>query len=283
MLYLFLVAIGLILLIVSWWRSIDCQVKRRKEMQKLADELAAANRQLKELDEAKSLFVSIVSHQLRTPIAGVKGYLSMLADGDFGKLTAKQEEVIRMNLENIERLVRLIEVFLDISRIEAGRLQLNREQIALDKLVYGVVSELLPSAQHKGLILSAELPKKLPLLSADGTRLHSILLNLIDNAIKYTDKGSVTIHVRVLPKEIIFEVADTGRGVKKGEEAALFRKFVRGEAAEENPNGAGLGLFIVKELVEAHGGRLWVESRGPRQGSVFSFSIPILLRTEHRT
>src|SRR3989338_10047262 len=145
MLYLFLVVAGLILLVVGWWRSLDCQVKRRKEMQKLADELAAANRQLKELDEAKSLFVSIVSHQLRTPIAGVKGYLSMLADGDFGKLTAKQEEVIRMNLENIERLVRLIEVFLDISRIEAGRLQLNREQIALDKLVYGVVSELLPS------------------------------------------------------------------------------------------------------------------------------------------
>lgn len=270
-----LIVAGIVLVIVGWGLSVVSHVKKRKELQKCVDELASANRQLKELDDAKSLFVSIVSHQLRTPIAGVKGYLSMLADGDFGRLTPKQEEVIRMNLENIERLVRLIEVFLDISRIEAGRLQLNREEVALDKLVYGVVSELLPAAQAKGLILSAELPKAPKILSADSTRLHSILLNLVDNAIKYTDKGSVKINARATPKEIIFEVADTGLGVKRGEEAALFRKFVRGEAAEDNPSGAGLGLFIVKELVEAHGGKIWVESKGVGKGSTFAFSIPI--------
>lgn len=255
-------------------RSVLNEVRHGEQMQKLAQDLEVANTQLRSLDEAKSTFVSIVSHQLRTPIAGVKGYLAMLADGDFGKMTAKQEEIVRMNLENIERLVRLIEIFLDISRIEAGRLQINREELHIDKMVYNVVSELLPVAQQKNLILAAELPPKLPVVFADITRIHNVLLNLVDNAIKYTEEGKVTVRVRTTPREVIFDVVDTGCGVKQGEGAALFRKFVRGDVMTINPNGAGLGLFIVKELVEAHGGQVWLDSRGEGQGSTFSFSLP---------
>ena len=257
-------------------RSVNKEIKQREQIQRIAKKLKAANIELKKLDEAKSNFVSIASHQLRTPITGIKGYLSMFLEGDFGDLNDKQKKVLKENLDAVERMVKLIDIFLDISRIEADRVQLTKEPVQLERMIDSVTKELSQTAKDKKIKLKKEIKGKLPMVNVDRQKIRQVIMNLIDNALKYTEKGTITIRAEKEGGEIKVEVQDTGIGIPREEASRLFAKFVRaGGGAEVNQNGSGLGLFIIKGLIEAHGGRVGVFSKGKGKGTTFTIYVPI--------
>jgi signal transduction histidine kinase len=240
-------------------------------------ELQDANTRLRELDKAKSEFLSIASHQLRTPISAIKGYLSMMIDGDFGPLPKNISDVIKNLFESSARLARLINIFLNVSRIESGRLKLDKKPIQINELIEGVIIELINQAKQKGIKLEYKKKKKAPpLIFADADKLREVVLNLIDNSIKYTPEGSVIVTVEANEDELNFKVTDTGIGIKKEEVKSLFRKFVRGSGvAQVHTGGSGLGLFIAQKIIKEHDGKVWAESEGKGKGSVFQFTVPV--------
>src|SRR3989339_700225 len=225
----------------------------------------------------KSEFLSIASHQLRTPVSALKGYLSMMMEGDFGPIPEKIKKLIADLFDSASRLARTINVFLNVSRIEAGRLKLEKKPMQISDLITGVVTELASSAKNKGLMLTYEASKETPpLIYADSDKLREVILNLIDNAIKYTPTGSIKISTEIKGDSLEFSSQDTGVGIDPVEAQSLFRKFVRGDgAAQINTGGSGLGLFIAQKIVHEHEGKIWVESLGKGKGSTFKFSVPL--------
>ncbi len=243
-------------------------------------ELQKANLHLKELDRAKSEFMSIASHQLRTPLAGIMGYLSMMVDGDFGVVNKEQTPVMKDVLEATKRLIRMVNIFLNVTRIEAGRFILNYTKVPFHEVIEAMYKELKPTADIKHVTLTYN-RTLLPETEVDVDKIKDVVLNLIDNAIKYSPKGSVTVSAESDGKKVHVKVKDTGVGIAKEEARNLFSKFVRGSGiARVEPNGSGLGLFIAKKIVEEHGGRIWVESEGEGAGSTFQFEIPLKASTQ---
>lgn len=240
---------------------------------------------LVELDHAKSDFVSMASHELRTPLTVINGYISLFSSGELGDIDRPDLAHYKMVLTQIhrstQRLNNLVEDLLDVSRIEQGRLSLSLAQLNLGSFVEEAVEEMQVRAQSKShsLILSniSATLMDLPLLvSADSGKLKQILINLIDNAIKYTpDGGVIDISIRRSGKEAIVSIQDNGVGIPKNLLSRIFEKFQRLEGSYvKDTQGTGLGLYIVKELVKAHGGRIWVDSK-VNEGSTFSFSLPL--------
>ncbi|MBI2410742.1 MAG: hypothetical protein HYV32_02535 [Candidatus Kerfeldbacteria bacterium] len=251
-------------------------VKLEREVERATSELKHANEKLTELDQAKSEFMSIASHQLRTPLAGIIGYLSMIKDGDYGVLDKEKTPVISDVLDASQRLSRLVNTFLNVTRIEAGRFVMNFTTAPFDQVIEAMYKELKPTADKKQVKLIYK-KTALPEAEVDVDKIKDVILNLVDNAIKYTPQGSVTISAEANSKKIHVRVADTGVGIANGEAKNLFNKFVRGsEIARVNPNGSGLGLFIAKKIVEGHGGKIWAESPGESKGTTFHFEIPIV-------
>lgn len=252
--------------------------KATAQLQQTNAELHLANEHLKELDSAKSEFISIASHQLRTPLAGITGYLSMILEGDYGKLNPQLNQVIKDIFEAGQRLVRLVNSFLDITKIEAGRISLNFSKVNLVELVAAEAHELKPTADKKGISLVLADPTQTDMMvEIDADKIRDVCLNLIDNAIKYTDHGTVTVALALQgPDHAHFWVQDTGVGIDLAKAHSLFQKFFRGTGiARVQPDGSGLGLFIVKKIVEAHHGKIWVDSAGPEQGSTFHVVLPL--------
>lgn len=241
------------------------------------DQLGVANDHLKELDQAKSEFVSIASHQLRTPMTGIMGYLSMMTQGDFGKLKPEHQQILTSLLSESQRMIRLINQFLDVSKIEAGKFTYTKKPSQLEDSIDTVVRELTKNATDKKLQLVWKRPAKLlPAAMVDADKMADVILNLIDNAIKYTTEGSITVSAAAEDGSIHVRVKDTGVGIKPGDAGQLFNKFVRGSGiAKIQPGGTGLGLFIAKSVIDSHGGKIWVESEGEGQGSTFQFTVPI--------
>jgi len=257
-------------------RSVLEEVKRREEIQVLAEKLEVANKKLRQLDNAKTEFLSIASHQMRTPLSGIKGYLSMMIDGDFGKFTDEQQGVLTRVYKEVERLIRLVQVFLNVSRIESGRLEIDKIKGDARDLVDTVVKDLLPAATEKGLELEYKRPDKPLILRADFDKLKDVLVNLVDNAIKYTKLGSIEVKAYKSDGNICFEIKDTGVGIDPSEVNNLFTKFTRAKGiAQVDATGSGLGLFIAKKIVEGHQGRIWADSAGLGKGSVFKVELPI--------
>ncbi|MFH1366553.1 MAG: ATP-binding protein [Patescibacteria group bacterium] len=252
-------------------------LKLFEQIKKANEELEEANVRLKALDQAKTEFVSIASHQLRTPMTGIMGYLSMLTSGDFGKLKEEHLKILKELLDESQRMIRLINQFLNVSKIEAGKFELTKREVSLENVMAEKIKEITQAAEKKNLKLIYNPPKKkLPQVYADPDKLSDIILNLIDNAIKYTNKGSVTVSMEHKDSEIQVSVKDTGVGIKKEDAKELFGKFQRGTGiARIQPDGSGLGLFIAKSVVEGHHGRIWAESAGEGKGSTFFFTIPI--------
>ncbi|MFC1598116.1 ATP-binding protein [Patescibacteria group bacterium] len=250
-------------------------VTLKKEVEKATAELQVANGKLTELDKAKSEFMSIASHQLRTPLAGIMGYLSMIISGDYGKINKSQEPIIKDVLEATQRLIRMVNVFLNVTRIEAGRFVMNYKKVPFHEIIEDMYKELKPTADKKNVKLIFK-KEKLPEVEVDVDKIKDVALNLIDNAIKYSPEGKVTVWGEATKKSVIFHVKDTGVGIPKEEVDNLFNKFVRGSGiAQVDPSGAGLGLFIAKKITEGHGGKIWAESEGEGKGSTFNFEIPL--------
>lgn len=250
-------------------RSIYCEVREREFAQRL-------NVELKELDEAKSEFISIASHQLRTPLTAIVGYLSMIKEGDFGKFSEQLKSPLDRVFLSSKRLMNLVETLLDISRIEAGRFEITPEAVDIVAMTKRLVEDFQIQARDKNIRLILEAPKQFPKIWADPLKIEDVLTNLIDNALKYTEKGSVTVQFSMDAELMKCCVKDTGIGLDSDEIAHIFKRFVRGQrAALHHTEGLGMGLYVAERVVAAHGGRIWAESSGKDQGSTFCFTIPI--------
>lgn len=238
--------------------------------------LEAANRELKLVEEAKSDFVEMVSHQLRGPLGGIRGASSMLVDGDYGALPERAREAARLIQDSVTRMLSLADTFLDVSKLDVGVYESRRVPTSVRREVTSIVEEMSNLAASKGLALSAEIASDIPeTLSLDKEVLRQATFNLLDNAIKYTDHGSVIVAARHDAGELVLEIRDTGMGLSAEERHQLFRKFHRGKAGHDHTvDGTGLGLYIVKRLVEAASGMISVASGGPGNGSAFIVRLP---------
>ena len=229
----------------------------------------------KQVERLKDEFVSTVSHELRTPLATIKEFTAIIAEGLAGPVSSSQQEYLGIVAMNVERLERMINDLLDIAKIESGRLLLNKELVEVGPLLDHVVQSMRPLAESHRLQLALNIPEEVPAVFADEDKLTQVLINLVNNAIKFTPgPGRITIQVHAQPSDVLFQVIDTGTGIPPEDVPKLFQKFQQLPVATAGQSkGTGLGLSISKRLVELHGGRIWVESCVGK-GSTFSFTLP---------
>lgn len=237
--------------------------------------LRQTNTRLKQLNETKDDFVSMASHQLRTPLTSVEGYLSMVLEGDAGPLNEQQRKLLEQSFNSSRQMVYLISDLLNISRISTGRFVIEPSEVQLDKIVEEEVSQLNEIAKAREVSLTYEKPPTFPKLMLDETKMHQVVMNFIDNAVHYTRPGgSVTVSLRETPSAIEYTVKDTGIGVPKAARFHLFTKFYRAPNAQKTrPDGTGLGLFMAKKVVTAQGGAIIFHSEEGK-GSTFGFRLP---------
>jgi signal transduction histidine kinase len=222
------------------------------------------------------VFLSTMSHELRTPMNAIIGYAHLLLDGLAGPLSAEQAGDVRQIAEGADRLLGLIDDLLDLSRIEAGRLELGMEAVDLAGIVGEVLDQLAPLAGRKGLALQEDPSADLPPVVADPMRLRQILLNLVGNAVKFTEAGAVRVGTRTVPGAVEVEVVDTGIGIAPEALPRIFEEFGQADAGTTRRyGGSGLGLTIARRLAEMQGGTIAVEST-PGAGSVFTLTLPIV-------
>lgn len=238
-------------------------------------QLRTANEHLKELDQAKDEFISMASHQLRTPLTTVKGYVSMMMEGDFGKLNDEQEQSLKQALDGANRMAGLVNDLLNVSRMDAGRFYIDAHETDLNKVITEEVDKLETSAAAKAVKLTYIRPDRpVPIVNLDEDKTRQAIMNLVDNAIYYTPHGQVKVSLETNGHDIIFKVVDNGIGVPKDQKDKLFQKFFRaGNAQTARPDGTGLGLYLVKRVVEDQGGSIIFESTESK-GSTFGFSLP---------
>ncbi len=246
------------------------------ETKRYAQELKEANEQLKELDQLKDDFVSMVSHELRTPLTIMREFASIIADEISGKLSPDQKKYIDIIIDNTGRLFRLTNDLLDISKIEAGKLELKKTSVNIIKLVEDTVSALKPKCDGKRIEIKTSFCVSEPTIYIDPDRIIQIFTNLIGNAIKFTpEEGQIIIKIDDKAEELECRVVDTGRGIPQEDIGKVFTKFQQfGRKPGEGAQGTGLGLAITKELIQAHNGDIRVESNFGK-GSEFIFTLPI--------
>lgn len=244
-------------------------------------ELRRSNAQLRQLDKTKDEFISMASHQLRTPLTSIKGYVSMLIDGDLGKISAPQRQVLEEAFSSSERMVHLIGDFLNVSRLQTGKFVIELRTTNLADVVESEVNALKQSAESRELELKYVKPKNVPDLELDADKLRQVIMNFIDNAIYYSKSGtSITISLRVISGWVEFKVKDTGIGVPEEEQSGLFGKFFRAtNARRARPDGTGVGLFLAKKVVTDHKGEVIFQSKEGK-GSTFGFRLPIPVKSK---
>jgi signal transduction histidine kinase len=239
-------------------------------------ELRASNAQLRHLDKAKDEFLSMASHQLRTPLTSVKGYISMIMDGDVGRVSVDQKKLLGEAFNNSERMVGLINDFLSVSRIQTGRFVIDKVPIDLSLVVEQEVDSLRANANARQMELVYNKPDDCPIMDIDEGKIRQVIMNFIDNAIYYSHPNTkININLSVTKGEILFTVNDTGIGVPKAERDQLFTKFYRASNAKKTrPDGTGVGLFLAKKVVDGHDGDVVFDSVEGK-GSTFGFKLPI--------
>lgn len=246
-----------------------------EENQRQLRQLRELNTKLKALDEAKDDFVSMASHQLRTPLTSVKGYISMVLEGDAGEVTELQNKLLTQAFFSSQRMVYLIADLLNVSRLKTGKFIIDASPIDLVEVVEQEVAQLQDTAKAHSLTLTYEKPKDaVPRMMLDETKTRQVIMNFIDNAIYYTPSGgNIVVKLAVSPATVELRVKDDGIGVPKSEQAHLFTKFYRaGNARKARPDGTGLGLFMAKKVIVSQGGTLLFESKEGK-GSTFGFIL----------
>jgi len=220
--------------------------------------------------------VSTVSHQLKTPLSAIKGYIEVLLSGDLGNLNKQQEEYLKDVLENTRQMISLVTDLLEVTRIEADKIELRPKETDLIKLAKETLEEFSFLARARNCTLSLRVSNVIPNVNVDPVKIKEVMANLISNAINYNKrKGTVEVRLRKRGKEVIFSCADTGIGITEEEKDKIFTKFYRSERAVSLvTSGSGLGLFISKAIIEKSGGKVWFESV-PGKKTVFYFSLPI--------
>jgi signal transduction histidine kinase len=242
---------------------------------RLFDEIQDKSRQLEIASQHKSQFLANMSHELRTPLNAILGYTELIADGIYGEPSEKMLAVLKRLESNGKHLLGLINDVLDLSKIEAGQLVLELTDYSLEDIAQTVRSTLEPLAADKKLAFKVEVASKLPAGHGDGRRLTQVMINLVGNAIKFTDAGEVVILGGVADGSFHLSVRDTGPGISEADQTKLFQEFQQADnAITRKKGGTGLGLAISKRIIEMHGGKIWVESK-VGQGSTFCFTVPV--------
>jgi len=240
------------------------------------EELRSSNAKLKHLDEVKDEFMSMASHQLRTPLTSIKGYISMVLEGDAGKITSDQQKLLVEAYKSSERMVGLIGDFLNVSRLQTGRFIIDKIPFDLGDIVRQEVDDLQLIAKSHDITLRLKMGKvALPVL-ADESKIRQVIMNLVDNAIYYSHaKSTIVITVEKVAGNVAFTVVDTGIGVPQEEQSHLFNKFFRAKnARKQRPDGTGVGLYLARRVVMAHGGSI-IFSSHEGKGSTFGFRLPL--------
>jgi signal transduction histidine kinase len=254
--------------------SLNQELEKRVEVR--TRELEKAYQELQALDRAKTEFISIASHQLRTPLGAMRGYLSMLINGDFGVLGSEAQRASQEVYQASLRLLKLSNDLLNVSQIESGKVALNYETVSVLDLINNILEPLKIEAKEKKVKLKVEADKDLPSIEIDADKIRQVLMNIIDNAIKYSQAGQVNIILSSDKKNLLIEIKDSGPGLSADDIDNLFRSFFRGQSGKElHPAGSGLGLYVAKKFVDQHYGCLWAESPGVGQGSSFFIELPI--------
>lgn len=238
--------------------------------------LQEANEQLKALDKARAEFISIASHQLRTPPSTIKWYLGAILNGDFGPLPDDMKAALsRTNVTN-ESQIATIDDLLNASRIERGKMEFFFEVNDLEPVVSVLVEQMTPLANMKSLQLEYIKPSApLPHILMDKEKVRQVLNNMIDNAIKYSKTGTIKVNLSQDKEDLVVKVTDNGKGVSADELNTIFEKYSRGHDSVTHATGLGLGMYVAKVVVEQHNGKIWAESPGVGKGATFCFSLPI--------
>jgi signal transduction histidine kinase len=257
-------------------RSVRHEIRQRERLQLLTKQLEDSNEKLKSLDKLKTEFLSLASHQLRSPLTAIKGYASMLDEGSLGKLTEEQDMAAKRIYASAQGLVNLVEDLLNVSKIEQGGMKYEMMPVELSRIVNDLAGEMKIPAQNKGLELRVVIPEDDTFsINADPVKIKQVFLNLVDNSIKYTTSGFVALELKRDKKKIVFTVKDSGVGVTPETKAKLFQKFSRGgEGSKMNTGGSGLGLYLAQEIARAHKGDVTVDSEGLGKGTTFTVILP---------
>ncbi len=270
-LFLFTIFFGAFLV-----QSISREVRTREYAENLALKLEENNVELARLNAQKSEFLSIATHQLRTPLGAMNGYTSLVLGGSFGEISDKVKEVLSKVLQSGMLMNGTIEDFLSVSRIDQGRMVYDMTDFPIQKLTREVFDELKAGAERKGLALRYEVPEIEFIVHADYGKLKHVISNLVDNSIKYTREGWVRISAETVGGYVRVSVSDSGVGIPSDELPKLFDKFVRARGASGvNVSGTGLGLYVAKQMIEAHSGHVWAESEGEGKGATFIAELPL--------
>jgi signal transduction histidine kinase/HAMP domain-containing protein len=250
---------------------------------RLFEEIQEKSRQIEEASRHKSQFLANMSHELRTPLNAILGYTELVLDGIYGEAPEKMRNVLVRTQTNGKHLLGLINDVLDLSKIEAGQLVLSLKDYSIKDMMQGVYVAVEPLAGNKKLNFKLEVPPNLPPARGDERRLSQVLLNLVGNAIKFTDTGEVAMKASTADGSYTVAVRDTGPGIAEADQAKIFEEFQQSESTHTKAKGGtGLGLAIAKRIVEMHGGRLWVEST-LGSGSTFFFAVPFRVENAGKT
>lgn len=278
------ILIGVGISVLFFVRSVYREVKSREKAEELAAELQEVNQELKYMDQQKSKMLSIASHQFRSPLTSIEGYASMMKKGTYGEVPEHLEKPINRIFKSSTQLSHIVDDFLNISRIEQGRMEYDFQEASVKDIVADVVDEIKPTANEEGLELA---------MTTDGAddytaevdvdKFTQVITNLVDNAIKYTQEGSIEARVSREEDTITVAVEDSGIGIDPEDQDAIFEQFSRAdEAKEADVVGSGLGLYIAKQIIEAHDGEIWAESEGEGEGSTFFVQIKTDKKDRHQ-
>ncbi len=226
------------------------------------EETQIANEELKSLDMMKDEFLSNVTHELKTPITSIKGYSELMVNGKLGELTKKQKNALDAVIRNSERLNRLIDSLVYLTLVRIGKVKYNFGQVQIGQIIDNAVWDISPLVEKKGLTIEKNIPPSLPSINGDEDKITEVLINLIENAIKFTPSGGrITVAVDVENDNLHITVSDTGIGIPPEYIKSMFQEFYQVDTSTtSNNSGTGLGLFISKSIIEAHNGNIWAES-----------------------
>jgi signal transduction histidine kinase len=249
--------------------------KTNKDLSQANRKLSNAYKKLKQLDSAKNEFISIASHQLRTPLTSIKGFISMIMEGDYGKVDKEAEDALKKIFISNERLIKLVNDLLSLSRIESGKFSFTFKKGDIVKLVKDILGDFKLEAKTKNIKFKfIKAKKEIKPFVFDPGKIHEVISNLVDNALKYTEKGEIKVKMENLKEKVRITVSDSGQGMSEQELEYVFEKFRRGiDSSSLNTEGTGLGLYVCRKIVDAHKGKIYAESDGPGKGSRFILEL----------
>ena len=249
-------------------------VNGNDEIARLGHSIQKLGEQLQYYEDSRNEFLAAVSHEIRTPLTYIKGYSDVLSKGMI-ESREEQEEYLKIINKESNRLTFLVNDLFEMSKLQVGKFELNKEWAKINEIIEKVISSFKPAAEKKGLELKGDYPADLPLLQVDVRRLEQVVYNLVENAIKYTNNGGITVRTFLTKESIIIEIKDTGIGIPKQDLPKIWDRFYRvDQSRTRKTGGTGLGLYVAKQIIEAHGGDISVKSQ-ENEGTIFTISLKV--------